>query len=100
MRYTYDTDGRITSWTDRNNTTCWYTLARATASATPMRWEPSPASSTRASTCCRPARVRTVSGYYWPRFSRRRAAGRHGRPISMHRFSKSGGSQPRPSSRG
>ncbi|WP_369365098.1 DUF6531 domain-containing protein [Streptomyces sp. CG4] len=24
MRYTYDADGRITSWTDRNNTTYWY----------------------------------------------------------------------------
>ncbi|EST30568.1 polymorphic toxin type 28 domain-containing protein [Streptomyces roseochromogenus] len=24
MQYTYDTDGRITSWTDRNNTTYWY----------------------------------------------------------------------------
>ncbi|WP_435851160.1 RHS repeat domain-containing protein [Streptomyces tibetensis] len=25
MRYTYDAEGRITSWTDRNNTTYWYT---------------------------------------------------------------------------
>lgn len=25
MRYTYGADGRITSWTDRNNTTYWYT---------------------------------------------------------------------------
>ncbi|NUP39985.1 MAG: hypothetical protein HOY76_23985, partial [Streptomyces sp.] len=24
MRYTYDADGRITSWTDRNDTTYWY----------------------------------------------------------------------------